>query len=57
MLLTVEDFWPASVRLLKPAEDGLQDACGEEFCLSLNWGGLEVTTRHFVFSCAWSKQT
>lgn len=51
MLLMVEHFWPASVRLLKPAEDRLQDAHGEEFCLSLNWGGLAVTTRDFVFSC------
>lgn len=52
MLLMVEHFWPASVRLLKPAEDRLRDAHGEEFCLSLNWGGLEVTTGGFVFSCA-----
>lgn len=43
MLLMVEQFWPASVRLLKPAEGRLQDAHGEEFWLSLTWGGLEVT--------------
>lgn len=57
MLLMVEHFWPASVRLLKPAEDRLRDAHAKEFCLPLNWGGLEVTTRSFVFSHAQSKQT
>lgn len=30
MPLMVEHFWPASVQLLKPAEDRLRDARGEE---------------------------
>lgn len=57
MLLMVEHFWPAYIRLLKLAEDRLWDARGEEFCLHSDWGWLEVTTRGFVFSIALSKQT
>lgn len=57
MLLMVEHFWPAYIRLLKLAEDRLWDARGEEFCLHSGWGWLEVTTRGFVFSIALTKQT
>lgn len=49
MLLMAEHFWPASVRSLKPAEDRWQAVSGQESCLALNWGGLEATTRAFVF--------
>lgn len=48
MLLMVKHFWPASVRLLKPAEDKLRDAPGKRV-LPLNWDGLEVTTRALSF--------
>lgn len=41
MLLIIEHFWPESARLLKPAEDRLQDAHGGRVLpvFELGWAG------------------